>query len=492
MNKHKVNIIIFCIAVISIPACIFIFFKFQSVIFLILAVFIIGYVIGEMIKYRKEENNLDWNDGLMLILALLIGICPTIISTLSPPLSPPFPDQLNRLYFPKDSINFEKEIITETTNTNFLKFIFAFDNSGEGLVETINPNLQKQFDDYCNEIESSKVLSWAEEEKKKIWEFRTKNIYGNLLKARLCFDLIQNVNNTSEFIILKIGDPNNEFKDNFKPLDEIEIKKAIKNVIETKNRENHTNFNVFNKELEIIKNDCKENEQIILYTYSDFYHDCQGKVTASDIETIQEKKSKINQGIVHNCFIDNHKYKKTRGGKYILKPEPDFQYEQFFYFDSIENNVKVPIRRVSKKQLWFYSQKDDEDISTEFRLIFPNSIKYIRSYNTTNEADKNWKKFYINGNIIQNAKALKYYGYNETVIILGYGGKKTPDEEILFEITHNEIHYFISFDLIEEWPKYLRYLLPILAFILGLLIGRFNIVLSYQRNHGKDLSPMRK
>ena len=460
-------------AILAIPILLFLCIKNQNTIYLLISVFLIGYVISEIVKIKKHYNTPDINEAVVLIITILIPA----IFTFVPFNNPPIKEQLNRLYFPKDSINFENEIICGTSNGNFLKLIFAFDNSAEGLTETINKRLQSQFENYCNEIE--RFPSWVDNEKKELQDFRKRNTYGNFLKARLCFDLIKQKNDTNEFIVLKIGNTTdnryykNEYND-FKPLENSEIRKTIMDIIKTTNNEEYTDFNTFYIKLENIISHDKINEQAVLFTYSDFYHDCKG-VTEDDIKKIKEKKSEIIQDIVSNCFIDNHNRGKARGGNYILNDKPDFRNEAFFYLDSIDEDDQVSIGRVLKNKHWFYSQKKDGDINTKFSIVFPIYEKYIRSYNTNNTTEKDYKRFSISDVICENNGKPIYFGKNVTVITLKYEGIKVPNEETLFEIIHDDIHYFVYFEFIEEWNKNWKWGIPILTLIFGCSIGMFKI-----------------
>jgi hypothetical protein len=429
---------------------------------LLLSSGLLGYSIAKMIK---KNDNLNLNDGLMVLITILFFVVSTVIQLGEGPKK----NQFNRFYFEKNSINFEKEI--KNSNNNFRKLIFAFDNSGGGLKERINKSSQKQYENYCNEIESTQLFPWANDEKEKIWQFRANNTYGNFLKARLCFDLIQHANDTNEFIVLKIGDPNSDnWKDDggFKLLEKKNIKKAIQKIIQTKNDESHTNFHTFNNELRSKKNSINDPKSITLYTYSDFFHDCKGRESKDELEIIKNEKRAITKDIVHNCFIDNHPSK--RGGEYVLDSNPDFIGEKFFFLDSIKEDEKIPYRVLpSKNEYWFYSQKDNEDINTSFLLIFHQTKKSICSHNTINTKVKDIKIFSINGEEIAMG-TIKDLGYKDT-ITLQYEGKNPPNEKVLYEIIHNNIHYLVCFDIIKECDRWIKYVLFIAALLIGFVLG---------------------
>jgi hypothetical protein len=472
MNKRKkiINIIIFGIAIILIPVFFILYKKQQSGIMLLLAAFLIGYVIVELVKFRIKKNDLALNDFVMLVIAIL-----TIIFTFVPFNQQPVKEQLNRLYFPKDSINFDTEI--KVQNLNFQKFIFAFDNSGEGLTDNIDKKLHEQYSTYCTEIETFQHC--AQEDMNNIRKFSDNKTYVNLLKASLCCYLIQRNNGKGEFLIKKIGDANANWHEDFQPFEKENIEKVIKKILQTNNNEFYTNFHIFNQELINIKNCIKENEQMILFTYSDFFHDCGQSIDTDELKQIRKSKQSIIRDIVHNCFIDMHNRPKgkRRSGTYILDSAPDFAYEKFFFIDLINDEEKVPIQIfISNDNHWYYSHKyEKDDIETIFTLNFSPSEKSIVSHNTIDTKSKDTKKFYVNGNLI-NKDDIKHFGKNDNIIRLEYKGKKIPIEETLFEIRCDDnIHYYVYFDFIKEWNNGWRYWLPILAFVSGLMLGLFEI-----------------
>ncbi|MDR3179901.1 MAG: hypothetical protein LBT70_03305 [Holosporaceae bacterium] len=459
VNRPNSEVIALGVFIIAIVLSI-VYIKLHIAICLLTAFFLLSYSIA---KFIKNKNKFDLNDGLMLFIPMLISVLFIVI----PFDKPPIKKKLNQLYFSENNVYFEKEI--KILNSNFQNFIFAFDNS-KGLKGKLNKESQGQYDSYCDEIER---LSWVGAEERKIQQFRKDNSYGNFLKARLCFDLIQRENDKNKFIILKIGDPNSSYwknYDEFIPLKMENIREAIQKIIQTKNDELHTNFQVFNDKLKNIKSSIGETKLIILYTYSDFFHDCEGVESEDDINLVKKDKQEIIGSIIHICFIDNHPSK--REGRYILDSKPDFAYERFFFLDSIDKKEKIPIRVTLKNKKWFYLQEDDEeDINTTFVLNFPQCEKYICSHNTINNKDKDTKIFRINGKISDKGETSRYFGYEDTIITLQYEGKNLPAEKTLFEIIHNDIHYYVYFQFIKELNRSLRIWLPGLIFTLGFLMG---------------------
>ncbi len=444
-----------------------VFLKLQSAIWLLMSALLFGYFIAELIKELKKENEFEANDLVMFILTFLIPIIITFI----PLTEPPIKKRLNRLYFPKDSVDFEKEfIIYSSLNSNPPKLIFAFDNSGSGLTDILTEkSLKEKYEKYCIDVERF-FSNGSESEIKLIQKTSTKKTFGNLLKIRLCFDLIKRVNDTAEFIVLKIGDDNIPYSygDNgYSMISKDKIQDEIVKILKTGNNEIHTSFDKLNYRLrEYTKKTDKILSEYALYIYSDFYYDYEGREEKDEeVQIIKDTKRDLLHKVVQNCFIDNHK-RDNRGGKFILDSLPAYPYEKHFLIDKINEESKVPVRIVETDNLsWYYSKDDKMKIVTSFRIIFNKGIKSICSLNNTEKDDY----FFINDEQFD-YQELKTLRYEDTSIPLKYIGENVPKKTV-FEIEHNDIHYFVHFKFIEEWDASLQYWLPISAFIIGFLIG---------------------
>lgn len=464
MNKKILNVIIFVVAVISCPVSLIVGWKTHSALWLLIAAFVIGYVIAEIIKFRNGNNRFDLSDIVLLVLPIILQFVPFD--------SPPFKEQLNRLYFPKDSIDFESEFVKPITSDSKLpKLIFAFDNSGAGLSNTIANDLQDRYHTYCKKIEELYGESKIDNAKKLVKNFYEKKTYGNFLKARLCFELIKNKNKDGEFMVLKIGDPSELYKnDGFQKLTEENIKNEIKKIIQTQNNEKHTDFDVFNDNLrKHTKKTATELSEYALYVYSDFYHDYDSREeTEQDRVQIIKARKELLSNIVQNYFIDNHNHQK---GVFILETEAAFPYENHFVIGKIdESEAIVPIRITEKKAHWYYSKDDNNDITTSFRLVFKKCDKKICSHNKI-YLKPNHQRWFVNDTEFGN-KEWTFFNSDYTNIILKYQGKKEPENKRgTFEIEHNDIHYVVYFDFIKEWDRRWKYWLPGITLIIGLLIG---------------------
>ena len=393
-----------------------------------------------------------------------------LVSVFSWPFKEPLiKEQLSRLYYPKDSININKEIINPLiSNAEPPKLIFAFDNSGEGLEDYFDDRkLIEEYEKYCLrilEFFSSELTSGIISNESK------KYTYSNYLKARLCFDLIQKLGQKGEFRITKIGDPTNptlEDKANFLLFNESNIQSEIIRLYKIKGNEKHTDFG----KLKAIAQDyfSEKNTALskyALYIYSDFHHDIEGVESKDDIDRIKTDKINFYKNIVLNCFIDNHQ-RKRRGGEKILDSLPNSNYEKHFPLDIVDIETKVPVRIVeTENQFWFYKRDFKKNIETEMRLLFN------REENSICLVDNKIEGLSINGEALKNG-IFKHFNY-DTLISLIYKGKDIP-KEATFEIVHNNIHYFVRFLFFEEWNRVWKILLPIIAFLIGIIIGIWGI-----------------
>jgi hypothetical protein len=200
MNIIQKGIIVWVVGVIISSITAFILLKFQIVMWFLILIFIIGYFIGELMKLiRIKKIKFDINDKVMLTLCIISILCAIII----PYSEPSIKEQFDRLYFPKDSVNFNTEFIKPINSSSTSpKFIFAFDNSGEGLCDTISENLKDKYTMYCSDIRAFCGEKLSEKEKRKLNKVKCIT-YGELLKARLCFDLSKKNTYKGSFRVIK-------------------------------------------------------------------------------------------------------------------------------------------------------------------------------------------------------------------------------------------------------------------------------------------------
>jgi len=450
-----------------------IFWVFQCAMWFLLLIFIAFYIVGEFVKLLKiKRYEFEANDKIMIFLAS-IGIFITLIT---PYVKPSIKEQFNRLYFPENSIDFSEKIITPiTSNAVHYKLIFAFDNSKEGFSDNVlSVPLKDEYDKYRKKIRVFFDKDFTDIEFSELLPPKNKNItFGKLLKAKLASDLIEREDTFAEFIIMKIGNPVILYDTVFLIADEKNIKIEIERLLKTENTDDWTDFVSFLDKLKIkIGDNKKKNENelsdCVVFIYSDFFHDVKGTETDEHIEIIKErlKNDLPNKTIVQICFIDGHLNKKNRGGKYILESIPTSNFEKHFFVDKNNKDKEVPTRIVKTEyQPWYYLNNEKKAVDTEYKLLFDKKGYSIRLLDSI-------KGFFINEEEIK-YNIWKTFNFNKT-IVLEYQGIALKEEVVLFEISHNKIHYLLPFKFYQESGLGKNIPLIIVIFF-GLFIGIWGI-----------------
>ena len=496
IKRENVKMLIMLISVLILCVASFVFFvKEKSAIWLFVCVFSLGYYIAKLINGFDKVGK---NDAIMLGLTFLSLIISVIISFSYYPYIP----QLNRLYFPKDSVDFKNEFFSNINHAPSPKLIFAFDNSGDALNDEIDSSLKVEYDDYSRSVIEFLGMKFSASEINSIIK-KEKITYGDILKMRACFDLTKISKKNGQFVILKIGENNNSYDQRmiglgkksyeqtteFKTIDNGIIQDEIFKILNTKNDEINTGFDSFILDLVALfhVNNIKSNRtneslsECAVYVYSDFYHDYDKLVeTKKDIAKITKDKKDLLRGVVQNYFIDRHPpRRKARLGMSILNENLGGKIsdeETYFIIDSINKSTIVPIRVIkAKTQYWFYSDKQNEEISTEFRFVFDHNEKYcIRLVDDV-------KGLSIDGEEMEpiKEKCCDFINDNKNSFSLNYSGEKpTQEQKVRFEVIHNDIHYYVDCKFYKEWDRIYKWILPLIIGLLGLLLGLWSFKLN--------------
>jgi hypothetical protein len=436
------------------------------------------------VRFLSKNNAKRNNSGVLIslftwLISILIALFPS---------EPPLKAKLVRLYFTKqaEQIDFNKKYTAQYTESREqLKMIFALDNSGDGLKDSIrSKDLQEKYEKYCIEIKNFFTHEALSYDLRRRLDNYKKCTYGDLLKARLCFDLIHNGGEKRQFCILKIGTSDSPIKFKYGGYDfasKKNIKDAIEDIYKTHNgKDDWTNFENFLAEIKA-KMERKDGEKdklstykdklstYTVYAYSDFYHNIEGEEKETDIRAIKTDKVNLFQNAVLNCIIDSHKREKgnQRTGRNILDGMAVKYYEHHFLIHNITADTILPSSIVLTKDrpFWFYSDDPKTHTTTSMQFMFEKSGSSIClfddisgfSYVYGAHEKKLHKKEWIN---------LK----TENTVAISYKGNKPPDTA-MFEIVCDDVHYFLECKFVKEINQTWRWIIIILCVGLGIGLG---------------------
>lgn len=348
--------------------------------------------------------------------------------------------RLEHCYFNNTAINFDNYIDSEKLSNH--KFIFAIDNSGGYLNETIPfGNNEKKID---------------------------------ILKSRLINDLKEvrkNNDETNDFIIIKIGNPNNyNFnKDEWVELEEDKVMQNIENIKKLIPEDNISDFNGFYK---VIANICKD-DNYTLFIYSDFIHDLtegikkpnteESKKLDKHVKDIKKRQKELTKNKVTQNLFFVSKANINKDERKVL-PESTTNYVNLF---DVSNNIQQELipEKIEEENnlLFFYFKVGKSKIRSLLQINFKNNGNNIDDVNgmfKIFDCDGNDKKSYEFNK--DNPNSLDY----ETTEIL-YEGSPKPKIEPIIKVIRNNRHYIFTCDFVENNNAWWR----LWYFLIGILLS---------------------
>jgi len=381
---------------------------------LLVSFIVLGIIItAAYFAYNKQ----DWNGKpeLISIISVLLAVIALFLAGYEKPVL----KSLTHLFYEKNTVNFNKDII-KNRGIQPHKFIFVFDNSGGYLDDIRRPtaNDYDKYKDYCEYINEIQTINIKEEK-----EFT----YADMLKSRLCYDLINTMKHNGKennFIIVKIGSSDiiNEFShaNNWLTVNKENVKQNIKRLFTLQPENKVSNFfDLYTR----IQSHCN-NHKVSVFIYSDFVHDLTENTTTpnkqdsilldnnvSDIKKIQNELTE-EQVIQNLFFVSISIIKKDERG---VLPEENATFIKRFDISSVNIQTPIPHKIEETKNLPFLYFKNIFATTASLEIDFLDTVMHIIDidnqftiYRNAKESKENKYKYQEN-NPFNDKKALIIY-----------------------------------------------------------------------------------